>query len=346
MITRVLRAVIFAAILLTVGTAAVGWWGWQEMQKPLPVAAAGMVYEVPPGTSLRQVSRELESLGVLPNAWFLEIWGRWIEPGEPIKTGEYRLEPGSTLSELLAQLRAGKVIRYPLRVIEGTRFRDVVASLEGLIAEGRLTREIAAEHYDAAFQQFSGQESAEGWVVPDTYFVTKDQSNLGFLKHAYSQTRELLDRAWARRAKGLPLASPYEALILASIVEKETGLAEERPLIAGVFINRLKKGMRLQTDPTVIYGMGERYHGNITKKDLKTDTLYNTYTRKGLPPTPIAMPGRAAIEAVLNPEQTDALYFVAKGGGAHHFSRTYKEHRQAVIKYLLGGNAKRYTGDQ
>lgn len=346
MFKRILSSIVGAAIVLILSAAAVSWWVWQDMQKPLPVAPGTVVYEVPQGASLRSVSHDLERLGVLPRAWYLEIWGRWIEPGDPIKAGEYELPGNPGIPELLALLRSGKARQYPLLVVEGSRFSEIVATLEASIQDGQIKREIEADDYIEAFKRFSGQPSPEGWILPDTYAVTKDQSNLDFLKRSYTQAREFLDNAWASRDEGLPLQSPYEALILASIVEKETGLAKERPLIAGVFINRLRKGMRLQTDPTVIYGMGERYQGNIRKKDLKTDTPYNTYTRKGLPPTPIAMPGRAAIEAVLHPAQTDALYFVAKGGGAHQFSRNYQEHKRAVIEHLLNGNASRYTGDQ
>jgi UPF0755 protein len=186
----------------------------------------------------------------------------------------------------------------------------------------------------------------EGRFLPETYFFTRNTSDLEILRRSFAAMQELLAKEWDNREDDLPLATPDEALILASIVEKETGVADERPTIAAVFINRLRKGMRLQTDPTVIYGMGDRYKGNIRKKDLLRDTPYNTYTRKGLPPTPIALPAASSIHAVLHPAQSDALYFVASGGGRHYFSTTYEEHKQAVIKYLLNGNAARYKGDQ
>jgi UPF0755 protein len=181
----------------------------------------------------------------------------------------------------------------------------------------------------------------EGLFFPDTYFFTPNTSDRDILKRAYSTMQSKVKNAWATRANGLPYRTPFEALIMASIVEKETGRAVERPQIAGVFINRLKIGMRLQTDPTVIYGMGEHFDGNIHKKDLLSDTVYNTYTRDGLPPTPIAMPGLGAINAALHPAQTKALYFVGKGDGTHHFSTSLTEHNNAVIKYQLGGNRAR-----
>jgi UPF0755 protein len=189
-------------------------------------------------------------------------------------------------------------------------------------------------------------EDPEGRFLPETYFFTRNTSDLEILRRSYAAMKELLQEEWDDRDEDLPLKTPYEALILASIVEKETGVADERPMIASVFINRLKKGMKLQTDPTVIYGMGERYKGNIRKKDLQRDTPYNTYTRKGLPPTPIALPAASSIQAVLHPAESEALFFVASGGGRHYFSKTYEEHKQAVIKYLLGGDAARYKGDQ
>ncbi|HDP89617.1 MAG TPA: endolytic transglycosylase MltG, partial [Thioalkalivibrio sp.] len=184
----------------------------------------------------------------------------------------------------------------------------------------------------------------EGWFYPDTYHFPKGTTDVEFLRRANAIMRERLAAEWAEREEGLPLETPYEALILASIVEKESAVASERPMIAAVFVSRLRKGMRLQTDPTVIYGMGESFDGNIRKSDLRRDTPYNTYTRGGLPPTPIALPSGESIHAVMHPAKTDALYFVSRGDGSHHFSATYEEHREAVIRYLLGGKADRYQG--
>ncbi len=332
-------------VIVTLVGGAFGWFVWQEMQQPLAIPEEGVVYEVKEGASIRSLARDLKQRGLLPNPWYFEIWARWIEPGSAIKRGEYFLPEGATISDLLDEFRHGVPVQHKLTIVEGSRFTDVVAQLEKAIEAGLMKRVIEPGDYVSAFAEMTGEKSPEGWIFPDTYHFPKGQTDKGFLKHAWQRMKATLEKAWAQRQPDLPLKSPYEALILASIIEKETGAAEERPQIGGVFINRLKKGMKLQTDPTVIYGMGDRYKGNIRKKDLRADNPFNTYTRKGLPPTPIAMPGEAAIMAAVQPAQTDALFFVARGKGRHHFSATYKEHKQAVIKYLLGGNAARYRGD-
>ncbi len=341
---RIFISVIVMILLAAMVLAAYGWMVWQRMQQPLNLPSAGVVYDVPKGATLRSLAHDLQARGLLSHPYDLEIWGRWIEPGEPIKAGEFFFKPKLTLSGLLALLRSGKPVQHPLTIVEGTRFSDAIAVVETMIDKGLMVRTVPKGEYEQSFIQASGEAHAEGWLLPDTYHIIKGQTDLSFLLHAYRRMKATLRDAWAQRDPGLPLNTPYEALILASIVEKETASAEERPLIAGVFINRLKKNMRLQTDPTVIYGMGKRYAGNIRTADLREDTPYNTYVHKGLPPTPIALPGADAILAVVHPEDTKALYFVAKGGGRHYFSDTYKKHKQAVIKYLLNGDAKRYGG--
>src|SRR6185436_15854335 len=247
--------------------------------------------------------------------------------------GTYRLEKALTPSELLDKLARGDVVFNEMAFIEGTTFRQWLEQLRSSphvrqTLAGKTTADILAD-------LGIGDRSAEGWLFPDTYRFAPGISEAELLKRAHAAMKRRLDAAWEAREPGLPLKTPYEALILASIVEKETGAAAERPLVASVFVNRLRKGMRLQTDPTVIYGIGEKFDGNIRKRDLTTDTPYNTYTRDGLPPTPIAMPGAASIAAVSRPARTEFLYFVGKGDGTHQFSRMLEEHNRAVAKYQL-----------
>jgi len=227
------------------------------------------------------------------------------------------------------------LVQHKLTIVEGSRFTDVVAQLQKAIEAGLMKRVIEPDRYAEVFTEMTGEASPEGWIFPDTYHFPKGQTDKGFLRQAWQRMKETLARAWAQRQPDLPLKTPYEALILASIIEKETGAAEERPQIGGVFINRLKKGMKLQTDPTVIYGMGPDYKGNIRRSDLRKDTPYNTYVHAGLPPTPICMPGRESLRAALHPAEGKALYFVARGDGSHYFSATLKEHNRAVRKYQL-----------
>ncbi len=336
-------ATVFTGIIL-IGVFAT--WAKHEVNRPLNLPESGLVYELKPGSSLRAVSRDLEAQRVLPSRWYLELWARWQGDAVSIRAGEYLLHSDLTTATLLDLLRSGEVVQHKLTIVEGTTVRDVLAELRRLGEAGLVRASIEPDTFAADFRAWTGEDHPEGWIYPDTYLFGRGISDKDLVLAAYKRMRETLTTAWAARSEGLPLKSDYEALILASIIEKETGVAHERPMIGGVFANRLRQGMLLQTDPTVIYGMGERYAGNIRKSDLQEATPYNTYVIKGLPPTPIALPGKAAIEAAVNPEQTDALYFVAKGGGAHHFSRTYKEHREAVVKYLLGGRAERYTGDR
>ena len=258
-----------------------------------------------------------------------------------IQVGEYALEPGATPRQVLADLRDGKVVSYRFTIVEGWNVRELRAALaraEPLVQE-------TAGMDDAALMEALGHPGVhpEGRFLPETYHYVSGDSDLDLLGRAYAAMESALDEAWASRAAGLPLASKDEALVLASIVEKETGVAEERPRIAGVFVRRLQKGMKLQTDPTVIYGMGEDYKGDIRRSDLRTDTPYNTYTRAGLPPTPIAMPGVAALQAATHPAEGDALYFVAVGDGSgrHVFSADLASHQAAVRAYLRNYRARR-----
>ncbi|HHC74567.1 MAG TPA: endolytic transglycosylase MltG, partial [Thiothrix sp.] len=285
----------------------------------------------------------LEAQGIISNAILFKALARLNKQAHKIKAGEFKLSADMTSESLLAHFVSGKTLQYQFSLIEGHTYKSLIKKIK---QSPSLIQTLSDEDYASIMQKLgSNQANPEGWFYPDTYNFPRNTTDVEFLKRAHSNMQDLLAEEWQKREPNPHIKTPYEALILASIVEKETGIAEERPLIAGVFLNRLAKGMKLQTDPTVIYGMGERYEGNIRKADLKRDTPYNTYTRTGLPPTPIATPSVEAIRAVLHPQTTEALYFVAKGGGAHHFSKTYAEHRQAVVKYLLNGNARRYQGD-
>lgn len=309
---------------------------------PVELGDESVRLEVVPGATLRSVATELQQRQILSRPLYWRIHARLTGQANRIKLGEYALPNGITPARLLEQLVSGVTVQYRLTLLEGWTYAQIV---EAIKAHPQIKQTLSDEDY-AAIMDTLGHAgmNPEGWFYPDTYSFPKGTTDAQFLRRAYHTMKTYLDEAWATRDAGVVLKTPYEALILASIVEKETGAPEERSMIAAVFLSRLKKGMRLQTDPTVIYGMGERYRGNIRKSDLLKDTPYNTYTRAGLPPTPIASPGGDAIDAVLHPADTRALYFVARGGGRHHFSETYEEHRRAVIKYLLGGNERRYQG--
>lgn len=309
-----------------------GWLVYFSVQ-PLSLPATPYEFELHPGSTLKGVARQLAEAGVLHEPWSFVALGRLLGKQSEIKAGNYELESGLTPLSLLGKITRGDVTQQEITFIEGWTFRQMRAALD---ANDSLQHETQGMSEEAILQAVGGTgQKAEGLFLPDTYFFSKGASDLAVLKRSYVNMQKRLAHAWENRDPAVPYADPYQALIMASIVEKETGQAFERPKIAGVFLNRLRIGMRLQTDPTVIYGLGERYDGNIHKIDLLTDTPYNTYTRAGLPPTPIAMPGKEAIDAVLHPEQTKALYFVAKGGGAHQFSATLAEHNAAVARYQL-----------
>ena len=310
--------------------------------QPVGDADKTLVYEVRKGASLGVVARELHDQGLIQRPLYWKLLARLEGKTRSIRLGEFRLSESMSPAEILDTLVSGATVQYSLTVLEGWSFEQMLAAMAD---HGKIESTGIAEDPERLMAELGQPDMhPEGWFYPDTYHFPKGTTDQAFLERAHSVMSETLEREWAGRESGLPLESPYEALILASIVEKETGVASERPMIAAVFLSRLRKGMRLQTDPTVIYGMGARYDGNIRKSDLLRDTPYNTYTRAGLPPTPIALPSGAAIHAVLHPAETDALYFVSKGDGSHHFSATYDEHRDAVIRFQLGGNASRYKG--
>ena len=308
-----------------------GWMGYFATQ-PLALQASPLDFTVKAGSTLRSASRQIEEAGVAMPAWQFTLLGRALGKAAEIKAGSYQLAEGVTPLKLLEKLTRGDVTQAEIVLLEGWTFRQMRAALD---AHAHVRHDTAGLTERQIMEKLGAEGTAEGRFFPDTYLFAKGSSDLEVLKRSYRQMEKLLLTEWGRRQANLPYASPYEALIMASIVEKETGQSQDRAQIASVFINRLKKGMLLQTDPTVIYGLGERFDGNLRKRDLQADGPYNTYTRTGLPPTPIAMPGLASIQATLNPVRTDAYYFVARGDGSSQFSRTLEEHNRAVAKYQL-----------
>jgi len=312
--------------------------GWMVhfSEQPLNLSETPQDLVLKQGSSLRAISQQLVSEKVLNEPWSFMLMVRAYGMASAIKAGNYQLEKGMTTYDLFQMITSGNTVQRGIIFIEGWTFKQMRAALNA----NESVRHLSMHLSDAEIlAQIGATESnPEGLFFPDSYYFSSGMSDLDILKRAYQTMQRKLDIAWRVRAPGLPYASPYQALIMASIVEKETGRSDERPLIARVFQNRIKLGMRLQTDPTVIYGMGEQFDGNLRKKDLLTDTPYNTYTRGGLPPTPIAMPGLAAIEAVLHPVASEALYFVGKGDGSHAFSATLSEHNRAVGHYQLKRN--------
>jgi len=303
-----------------------------------PLSPEPKIYVVASGASLRAFTTNLYEQGVLPDKFSL-VWLAYLKgQSRDLKAGEYRFRKGMTAPELLEQVIAGRVVEYPFTIIEGWSFRQI---LQALAAAPRLTHtaQELSPHQIMASLGFPTLHP-EGRFYPDTYYHPGGMSDLLILQRAFQKMDNYLQQQWENRDKTSPLNNRDEALILASIVERETARAEERGLIAGVMVNRLRKNMKLQTDPTVIYGMGERFNGNLRRQDLKTYTPYNTYMIKALPPTPIAMPSGEAVRAALNPAATKALYFVSRGDGSHEFSETLEQHNQAVVKYQLGGKPK------
>lgn len=331
---RLLSKLMLLAVVLAMAGAA---WLWQFARTPLVIPDAPHVFVVKPGSTIRTVSRQLVEDHVLSEPWGFLLMARLSGRASELKAGNYLFETNVTPYRLLGMLTSGDATQVGVTFIEGWTFRQMRDELnrhEGIQHVG-----MGLSDVDILRRINATESYPEGLFFPDTYYFSSSMSDLDILKRAYQAMQQKLNQAWQSRSPGLPYASPYEALIMASIVEKETGKVEERPRIANVFLNRLKIGMRLQTDPTVIYGLGESFDGNLRKQDLLADTLYNTYTRAGLPPTPIANPGMGAIEAALNPEATGYLYFVGKGDGSHVFSKTLVEHNRAVARYQLGKNS-------
>lgn len=330
MLTRLIGILILVLSLLLA-------WGWMRYgsfkEVPLTLPQEGIVYILEPGSSVNTLAADLAAQGVIEQPILLRLLARLSNQASRLQAGEYRIPPGTTPVRLLEILASGKVIQHGLTLVEGWTFKQVMAAVNTHEALQHTLNDLP----DAQIMQRLGYpgQHPEGRFFPDTYHFPRGESDVDFLNRTYRRMQQFLTKEWEQRAEGLPFETPDQALILASIVERETAQPEERPKIAGVFIRRLQKDMLLQTDPTVIYGMGDSYAGNIRRRDLETDTPYNTYVRKGLTPTPIAMPSGAAIRAVLHPQDGKELYFVATGDGGHFFSASLDEHNRAVRKYQL-----------
>ncbi|MEY4960161.1 MAG: hypothetical protein RL610_340 [Pseudomonadota bacterium] len=308
----------------------VGWFAY-HVQDPVQIPITPYELSIKPGSSLRTVAKQLVGAGALHDAWSFILLSRLMGYSSSLKAGDYELTESISPWQLLKRVTNGDVNQSEIRFIEGWTFSQLRKTLN----ENPALQHDTAGLTDFQVMQLIGASEtiAEGLFFPDTYYFFRGNSDVAILKRAYHAMQNNLNTAWAGRATNLPLTDSYQALILASIVEKETGRESDRANVAGVFINRLRIGMRLQTDPTVIYGLGDKFDGNLRKKDLLTDQEYNTYTRSGLPPTPIALPGMASIRAALNPAKTSSLYFVAKGNGESHFSSNLTDHNRAVSKY-------------
>lgn len=304
---------------------------WWQLTQPLPLAAPSIELSIEPGTTPRAIARDWVEAGVQVSPWALYQWFRWSGRSSAIRAGNYELTQGMSARDLLRMMVRGDVRMSTVRLIEGWSFKQFRAEM----AQTAGLKNTIAGMTDAEIMAALGESGAapEGQFFPDTYTFSKGSSDMAVLKRAHRMMQQRLNEAWSRRSADTPLKSPGEALILASIIEKETARESDRGLVAGVFVNRLRIGMPLQTDPTVIYGLGDQFDGNLRRRDLQSDTPYNTYTRVGLPPTPIAMPGKASLQAAVMPSPTRALYFVARGDGSSEFSESLAAHNRAVDKF-------------
>ncbi len=328
---RLLRFLNFLFVTILAGSILFSIWVHHLVTTPVKLPAIPCEFSIEPGSSLHSIAEQLAGTDILPNTWSFLLIAHITGYNASLKAGEYELTENLSPLQLLEYLVQGKTKQHAITFLEGwtfSRLRQALDEHPAVRHDSSGLSELELLHLIEA-----DEPGAEGLFFPDTYFFTRNNSDIAILKRAYQTMQQHLTTAWLSRQESLPLKNQYEGLILASIIEKETGVEDERSQIAGVFINRLKHGMRLQTDPTVIYGMGDKFGGNLRKIDLQTDHSYNTYTRFGLPPTPIAMPGLASIQAAFNPAVTNAFYFVAKGDGTSHFSATLAEHNRAVLKY-------------
>lgn len=322
--------------LVLAASLVVGWFSFEYstfMETPLTIGDAARELHIAPGTSVPQIALGLREQGLIGKD-YLFVWAaRLSGKAHQLKAGEFLLEPGMTPPAVIDLLVSGRVVQRAFTIVEGWSFAELRVALR---ADERIEHTLD-DIPDEQLMELIGApgEHPEGSFLPDTYHFPSATMDVAFLRRAHAQMQQVLEEEWQARAPDLPLESAQQALVLASIIEKETGAASERPAIAGVFVRRLQRGMRLETDPTVIYGVGAKFDGNLTRAHLRTDTPYNTYTRHGLPPTPIALPGRAAIHAALHPEEGTTLFFVARGDGTHQFSTTYAEHQRAVSEFQL-----------
>lgn len=319
---------ILMILLVLLGAGGMAFWS----QQPITTAEQAPIdFTITPGSGVKGATQQIANAGVPVNPMLLMVLARVTGKNAKIKAGSYKLKPGTTPLKLLSQLARGEFAQESLAVIEGWTFKQMRQAINQHPGLKHDTAQMSDQELLAKITD--DYKVAEGLFFPDTYLFASGSSELQIYRQSYDMLMRRLSEAWAARDPSTPYKTPYDALIMASIVEKETGLSSERSMVAGVFVNRLKLGMLLQTDPTVIYGMGDRYKGKIYKRDLETDTPYNTYTRPGLPPTPIALPGKAALQAALNPAKTDALYFVARKDGSSQFSGNLNDHNRAVNKY-------------
>ncbi len=320
-------------LLLVAVLVLAGFSGWVAnfALSPVSLAASPLEFAVRPGSGLRAAAGQMAEAGIGFAPWQFSLLGRITGRATTIKAGSYEVETGVTPWQLLAKLTKGDVSQAEILFVEGWTFAQVRRALDAHPDLAHETRGLADR--EVLVRLGIAEDNPEGLFFPDTYLFAKQSADLQVLARAYRSLSQKLAAEWDARAPGLPYTRPYQALIMASIVEKETGRAEDRGRIAAVFVNRLRRGMLLQTDPTVIYGLGARFDGNLRKRDLLTDGPYNTYTRAGLPPTPIAMPGLASLQAALRPAKAEDLYFVARGDGSSQFSRTLDEHNRAVDRY-------------
>ncbi len=328
----------WALLILLLVVAGAGLWVYQDYQRFLNSTVtppqSEWRYTVTRGASIQRVTEDLQANGVINHPWYLRIHARLSGDARRIQAGEYRLHANMTPRQLLADMVAGRVVQYSLTVVEGWTFRQLMDALHNHPAITVTLDGLSDEQIMARLGLGQPEQNPEGWFLPETYHFPRSTTDLAFLRRAHNAMREALDTVWAQRQADLPFEQPYAALILASIIEKETGVAAERREVAGVFVRRLRRGMLLQTDPTVIYGLGAAdFQGPLLRSHLRQDHPHNTYTRPGLPPTPIALPGRAALAAAVDPAPGDTLYFVADGHGGHVFSRTLQEHNRAVQAY-------------